>query len=130
MFDTAVKKTSLPLNAKKHSSPGAKKGHNRSLLNEEFETPGVGTYEIFDSGIGTSFGAVANIKARDSQRSASQPTASKDRKSRRREILLQNSRKNKIRGVSIPLAKRRPLNTVDAEIDVGPADYDLKPTVP
>jgi len=105
VFDIAIKETAHSPGFKSSYKTGTENRHTKNLLGKRYSTPGIGSYEIFESGIGTGFGPPISLnlpKLEDSDKISA--ANSKDRRSKRREILLKNSKLSKIRGVSIPLA--------------------------
>lgn len=129
VFDIAIKETATGLQTISESNEQVKR-HNRNIVGGKEQTPGVGSYDIYNSGIGTGFDPPSQIYKSNDFTTENGRIIPLDQRSRRKEILESNTKLSRIRGVSIRMAKRKDLSTVDPDIDAGPADYNLKSTVP
>ena len=133
VFPKAVKKISKSIPSKKakfftDESEGSKR-HNTNILGPKGPSPGPGSYNVYNSGIGSGFGPPPPFKSKKRLNKTFDGGRRKDNRFKRKDHLYQNLRLRKIKGVSFGKAKRKDLSNVDPDIEVGPADYQIKSTV-
>ena len=132
IFSKAEKKISKSVKRHKNAlffdEPPSSQKYNKTLLGDEGPGVGPGSYNTYNGGIGTGFGPPPPLNRR-LNRTMDYDTMSKDNREKRREVLYENMKLRKIRGVSFGKAKRQDLSIVDPEVEVGPATYNIKSTV-
>ena len=127
IFSKAEKKISRSTKkAKFFGASQQRTRYNKNILGEDGPSPGPGAYNVFNSGIGSGFGAPPLLKKKLNRTFDSY---SQDNRQKRRDLLYNNLRLRKIKGVSIGKSKRKQLSNVDPDVEVGPADYTIKSTI-